>query len=136
MDIIKIESVGSTQPYEIEVADLVGYIQPRVEEMLDFIRNEMIKAGFNKPPGGGIVLTGGTCQLPGLTELAARKLGTNVRIYRPRQIGVTDPSFSASTSVLQFISIHNPLILSKQLRGGRKMRFTDKFKAMLAELFG
>lgn len=136
-DSIKIESVGSSQPEEIEVASLVDYIQPRVDEMFDYIRNELIKAGFDKPPGGGVVLTGGTCQLPGLTDLAARKLGTNVRIYRPRQIGVTDPSFTASTSVLHFISRNNPVALQKQIRGGRQAhKFAEKIKALFTELFG
>lgn len=64
-DVIKVESVGSSQPYEVVASELVEYIQPRVEEIFDYIRNELIGAGFDQPPGGGIVLTGGTCQLPG-----------------------------------------------------------------------
>jgi cell division protein FtsA len=135
-DTIKIESVGANQPYEIEVAQLVDFIQPRIEEMFDFIRNELINAGFSQPPGGGIILTGGTCQLPGLAEIATRKLGTNVRVYRPRHIGVTDPSFTASTSVLQFVAGHNPMILQKKVRGGRQERFLDKIRSLFAELFG
>lgn len=136
-DVIKIESVGSTEPSELDVSILVEYIQPRVEEMFDYIRNELIRAGFDKPPGGGIVLTGGTCQLPGLTDIASKKLGTNVRIYRPRQIGVTDPSFTASTAVLQYISKHNPVVLQKQTRGVRQAhRFTERIKSLFTELFG
>ena len=137
-DRIKIESVGSNQPFELEVSELVDYIQPRIEEIFDFIRNELIKAGFDKPPGGGIVITGGTCQLPGLADVAARKLGTNVRIYRPRQIGVTDPSFTASTSILQYLAGRNPLhMLQRQSRGGRSFGgLIDKIKSLFTELFG
>lgn len=136
-DVIKIESVGSTEPSELNVSILVEYIQPRVEEMFDYIRNELIRAGFDKPPGGGVVLTGGTCQLPGLTDIASKKLGTNVRIYRPRQIGVTDPSFTASTAVLQYIAKHNPVVLQKQARGVRQAhRFTERIKSLFTELFG
>lgn len=135
-DVIKVESVGSSQPYEVEVGQLVDFIQPRVEEIFDYIRNELIKAGFDKPPGGGIVLTGGACQLPGLAELATRKLGTNVRVYRPRQIGVTDPSFTASTAVLQFISRHDPVLLQKPKGGRQVQRLTEKIKALFVDLFG
>lgn len=137
-EMIKIESVGSNQISEIDVAHLVDFIQPRVEEMFDFVRNELIKAGFTKPPGGGVVLTGGTCQLAGLAEIAACKLGTNVRVYRPKQIGVTDPSFTASTAVLQYIARHNPMVVNKQQsKGGRQVRhLAEKIKLMFSELFG
>lgn len=135
-DVIKVESVGSSQPYEVVASELVEYIQPRVEEIFDYIRNELIGAGFNQPPGGGIVLTGGTCQLPGLAEIAARKLGSNVRIYRPRQIGVTDPSFTASTAVLQYISRLDPALLQKPKGGRPAQRFAEKIKAIFADLFG
>ena len=135
-DVLKVESVGSTQPYEVEAIELVDYIQPRVEEMFDYIRNELIRVGFDKPPGGGIVLTGGTCQLPGLTDIAARKLGSNVRIYRPRQIGVTDPSFTASTAVLQYISRHDPALIQKPKGGRPGRRFVEKIKVFFADLFG
>jgi cell division protein FtsA len=135
-DVIKVESVGSSQPYEVVASELVEYIQPRVEEIFDYIRNELIGAGFDQPPGGGIVLTGGTCQLPGLAEIAARKLGSNVRIYRPRQIGVTDPSFTASTAVLQYISRLDPALLQKPKGGRSAQRFAEKIKAIFADLFG
>ncbi|HOB34427.1 MAG: cell division protein FtsA [Firmicutes bacterium] len=135
-DVIRVESVGSAAPYEVESVQLVDYIQPRVEEIFDYIRNELIRAGFNEPPGGGVVLTGGTCQLPGLPDVAARKLGTNVRIFRPKQIGVTDPSFTASTAVLQFIARHDPLILLKPQTRRKSSAWGDKIKALMRDLFG
>src|SRR5690554_3175586 len=138
-EVIKVESIGANEPHEVEVSSLVDYIQPRVEDIFDFIRNELIDAGCDQPPGGGIVLTGGTCQLPGLVDIAARKLGANVRVYRPRQIGVTDPSFTASTTVLYFLAGQNPLILQKAGRGGGSQQspgLLDKIKALFTELFG
>lgn len=135
--VIKVETVGASESTEVDAVELVEYIQPRVEEIFDCIRNEMIKAGFDKPPAGGVVLTGGTCQLPGLTDIAAQKLGTNVRIYRPRQIGVTDPSFTASTAVLHYITRINPAALQKQAWSGRQSpRFIDRIKSLFAEFFG
>lgn len=136
-DVIKVESVGSSKPNDIEVSELVDFVQPRVEEIFDYIRNELIGFGFDEPPGGGVVLTGGACQLPGLAEIATKKLGSNVRVYRPRQIGVTDPSFTASTAVLQYISRNNPTLLQKP-KGGRNLvqNFADKIKVIFADLFG
>lgn len=135
--VFKIETVGATEASQVDSVELVEYIQPRVEEIFDCIRNELIKAGFDKPPAGGVVLTGGACQLPGLTDIASKKLGANVRVYRPNQIGVTDPSFTASTAVLQFITRVNPATLQKQVWSGRQSpRFWDRVKSLFAEFFG
>jgi cell division protein FtsA len=135
--VFKIETVGATEATEVDSVDLVGFIQPRVEEIFDCIRNELIKAGFDKPPAGGVVLTGGACQLPGLTDIAAIKLGANVRVFRPKQIGVTDPSFTASTAVLQYITRFNPDPLQKQAWSGRQSpRLWDRIKSLFAEFFG
>lgn len=135
--VVKYKTVGSGETAEVDAQELVDYIQPRVEEIFDCIRNELINAGFDKPPAGGVVLTGGACQLPGLTDIASRKLGANVRIYRPRQIGVTDPSFTASTAVLFYTTRVNPAILQKQIRSGRQpIRFIERIKNLFAEFFG
>lgn len=136
-DSLNYESVGAAEPTEVEVSQLVEFIQPRVEEMFDFIRNELIKAGFREPPSGGIILTGGTCQLPGLQEIAEQKLGSNVRIFRPEHIGVADPSFTASTAVLRYAAECIPVkipVSGRGARGGSK-RFA-KLRALFAELFG
>lgn len=134
---INFESVGASAPAQIEVSSLVEFIQPRVEEMFDFIRNELIRAGFREPPSGGVVLTGGTCQLPGLQEIAEQKLGTNVRIFRPEHIGVSDPSFTASTAVLHYAAERSLIKVHGSGRGtrGSSRRFA-KLRALLAELFG
>lgn len=135
--VVKVETVGATEATEVDAKDLVEFIQPRVEEIFDCIRNELIKAGFNKPPAGGVVLTGGACQLPGLVDIASQKLGANVRIFRPRQIGVTDPSFTASTAVLFFINKVNPLGIQKQARSGRQSPgLLQRIKSLFAEFFG
>lgn len=135
--LIKIETVGANETIEVEAIELVEFIQPRVEEIFDGIRNQLIKSGFDKPPSGGVVLTGGACQLPGLVDIASQKLGANVRLYRPRQIGVTDPSFTASTAVLFFITKINPQGIQRQSRSGRQSPgFIQRIKSLFAEFFG
>ncbi len=137
---ISYDSVGASESTQIDATRLVEYIKPRVEEMFDFIRNELIKSGFREPPSGGIVLTGGTCQLPGLLEVAERKLGTNVRIYRPEHIGVSDPSFTSSTAVLYYAAGHKKIKFHGSGKDSRTQRkpgkFMSKFRSLFTELFG
>ena len=67
-------------------ADLIGIMRPRVEEILDGVREILEAAGFDQMPSRQVVLTGGASQIPGLDTLATRILGYNVRIGRPLRI--------------------------------------------------
>ncbi|MFC0340472.1 cell division protein FtsA [Paracoccus niistensis] len=67
-------------------ADLIGIMRPRVEEILDGVREILEAAGFDQMPSRQVVLTGGASQIPGLDTLAMRILGYNVRIGRPLRI--------------------------------------------------
>ncbi|HHY03090.1 MAG TPA: cell division protein FtsA [Paracoccus sp.] len=67
-------------------ADLIGIMRPRVEEILDGVREVLEVAGFDQMPSRQVVLTGGASQIPGLDGLAMRILGQNVRIGRPLRI--------------------------------------------------
>jgi cell division protein FtsA len=61
----------------------VQIIRPRVEEILEMVRDRLAASPFAAEPRGTVVLSGGACQLTGLPELAARILGRQVRIGRP-----------------------------------------------------
>jgi cell division protein FtsA len=80
--------------------DLIGIIRPRIEEILDEVRHRLEEAGFFDLPSRRIVITGGASGLPGLDELAGRRLGAPVRLGRPMRVrGLPEmakgPAFSA-----------------------------------------
>lgn len=77
---------GETERRSVSRADLIGIMRPRVEEILDGVRDVLDVAGFDQLPSRQVVLTGGASQIPGLDTLAARILGQNVRIGRPLRI--------------------------------------------------
>jgi len=62
---------------------LVHIIKPRVEEILEMVRDRLAVSLFAGEARGRVILTGGASQLTGLPELAARILGRPVRIGRP-----------------------------------------------------
>ena len=64
-------------------ATLVQIIKPRVEEILEMVRDRLAKSAFAAEARGRVVLTGGASQLTGLAELAGRILDRPVRVGRP-----------------------------------------------------
>lgn len=96
-----------TDRREVSRADLIGIMRPRVEEILEHVREVLDAAGFDHMPSQQIVLTGGGSQIPGLDGLATRMLGPSIRIGRPLRVQglphqMTDPSFAAGVGLALF----------------------------------
>ena len=86
-----IEIGGETGDWEhdrrkVSRAELIGIMRPRVEEILEEVRERLDAAGFEHLPTQQIVLTGGASQIPGLDTLAPKILGQQVRIGRPLRV--------------------------------------------------
>ncbi|WP_181702535.1 cell division protein FtsA [Chthonobacter albigriseus] len=83
-DMITVEPVGDDDvPTHVPRSHIVQIITPRVEEILEVVRDRLHASGFAGRVGRRIVLTGGASQLTGLAELARKVLGRNVRLGRP-----------------------------------------------------
>ena len=81
-------------------ATLVHIIKPRVEEILEMVRDRLAASPFASEQRGHVILTGGAAQLTGLPDLAARILGRPVRIGRPLGIsGLPDAAKGAAFAV-------------------------------------
>ena len=94
-------------PNHLPKSQLVRIIKPRVEEILELVRDRLYNAGFSAQAGRRVVLTGGACQLTGLPEVARRVLGGQVRTGRPLGIkGLPEagkgPAFSAAVGLLVY----------------------------------
>jgi len=62
---------------------LTGIIRPRVEEILELVRDQLDQVKPENPWGRRIVLVGGASQLEGITNLASRVFGERVRSGQP-----------------------------------------------------
>ena len=94
-------------PHFVSRAKLARIIKPRIEEILEMVRDRLASSSFAAEPRGRVVLTGGASQLTGLPELAARVLGRPVRIGRPLGIGglpeeAKGPAFAVATGLLVY----------------------------------
>ena len=88
-------------------AELIGIMRPRVEEILEEVRQRLDAAGFDHMPSQQIVLTGAASQIPGLDGLASRILGQRVRLGRPLRVhglpqSATGPGFSSAVGLALF----------------------------------
>ena len=89
-DMVTVPTVGVDErdpPQFVSRATLTRIIKPRVEEILEMVRDRLGASPFAAEPRARVVLTGGASQLTGLPELAARVLGRPVRIGRPLGVG-------------------------------------------------
>jgi len=95
------------QAQVVSRATLVSIIKPRVEEILEMVRDRLATCPIAADRRGHVVLTGGASQLNGLPELAARLIGRPVRLGRPLGIaGCPDaakgPAFAVAAGLLVY----------------------------------
>ncbi len=104
-DHISVSGVGGRADREISRHVLASMIEPRMEEIFVLANKEVRKNHFAELLGGGVVLTGGTSLMPGVTELAEQVLEMPVRLGRPHGLGglsanVEDPRFSTGVGLV------------------------------------
>jgi len=104
---IEVPSVGDRPPRTLMRQSLAEVVQARMEELLQLIHNELKKSGFEEIIPAGIVLTGGTAKMHGLSELAEQILHMQVRIGAPQQVTgdqgvIGNPAYSTAIGLLMF----------------------------------
>jgi cell division protein FtsA len=108
-DMITIPSFGhdERETQFVPRSALTRIIKPRVEEILEMVRDRLQASPFAAEASGRVILTGGASQLTGLADLAARMLNREVRIGR--SLGVAGlpeeakgPAFAAATGLLVY----------------------------------
>ncbi len=87
--------------------DLAYVVEARVEEVFQLILQEIQRSGYDGLLPAGIVLTGGSAQLRGITQVAERVLNVPARVAMPRNlVGLVDalqsPAFATSVGLLQW----------------------------------
>ena len=92
-------------PNQVPRSALTRIIKPRIDEILELVRDRLNASGFAALFGRRLVLTGGGSQLNGVTEAARRILARNVRLGRPLGVAgmpeqAKGPSFAAAVGLL------------------------------------
>lgn len=103
----QIAEFGEESKNVISKAELIRVIQPRIEETFEHIKAKLSSKSIAKNHFNRIVLTGGASQLPGVSEIANKILGKQIRLSRPissktMHNSMNSPSFSACAGLLTF----------------------------------
>lgn len=82
---------GEGNPIPVPRWKLAEIIQARCEEILENVQQEIKRSGYDGLLPAGLVLCGGTAQLPGMRDLARSVFEVPVQVGMPRGIsGLTD----------------------------------------------
>jgi cell division protein FtsA len=142
---IEVPSVGGRKPRTLMRKTLADIIEPRVEEIISLIHEEIKKSGYEKLLASGVVLTGGCANLEGLVELAEGIFSLPVRKGFPTGIGglvdvVNNPIYATGVGLILHGYQEN-----KWKRGGYERRETlrrlldkrllKKVKELFKEIF-
>lgn len=95
------------RPVHLPKAQLIGIIKPRVEEILELVRDRLKNVGLPEHAGRRLILTGGACQLTGMQAAVKRTVSGQVRIGRPLGIkglpeSAKNPAFAAAIGLLVY----------------------------------
>lgn len=121
-DMVTVEPVGDDDvAHQVTRAQIVEIIRPRVEETLEVVRDRLHASGFAGRVGRRIVLTGGASQLTGLSDLARKVLGRNVRLGRPVGIaGLPEAARGAAFATAVGLLIYPQVAQIEQFSSRRK----------------
>lgn len=133
---IEIANVGNERRREIDPAALAEIIEPRVEEMVQFIHSELEKLGFDEPPAAGIVLTGGVGQMSGFVDFAEHYLGIPIRVASAERYGVDDPNAVTGVGLTIYAARYKHGVFDMPVRRSKNPNsFINKVFGWLKELW-
>ncbi len=102
---LEVPGVGGRPARVVEQKILGDIIEPRVEEMFKLVNYEIVQRGLTDILGGGVVITGGCTQLPGMLELAEYIFDLPVKRAHPEFLGmgaekVASPGYSTGVGLV------------------------------------
>ncbi|MBI5237168.1 MAG: cell division protein FtsA [Deltaproteobacteria bacterium] len=138
---IEVQSVGGGSSKPVSRYMLCAIIEPRVEEIFQLVKREIMKSGYESLVSSGVVLTGGTAAMEGIAELAEQVFNLPVRRGLPINItGLVDvvrsPMYSTGVGLVQYGGKH--MVGTQFQRGNENTIFsklTSRMKGWMKEFF-
>ncbi|MCD4672564.1 MAG: cell division protein FtsA [Anaerolineaceae bacterium] len=116
-DLFSIHPFGEEEATQVSRKVLAHIIEARVEEIFQLVMQEIKRSGYDGLLPAGMVLTGGTANLPGIRNLASEITGLPVRVAQPEDlVGLVDqlqsPAYSTSIGLLHWAMYTNSALPS------------------------
>jgi len=138
-DKMEVPSVGGRGPRVIPRMELVEVIEPRVEEIFEHVKKELLRSGFYDGLAAGVVLTGGATSMEGVIEVAEHVLHLPVRRGAPTKVGglvdvVRSPAYSTGVGLVMF-GAEQGRTVQLPMRGDDRPGMFKRAWSRLAEMF-
>lgn len=120
---LEIPSIGERPAHQLARRGLAEVVEPRLEELLLLVQQELRRSGFDDLIASGMVITGGTSKTPGLLDLAEEvfqkpvRLGLPQHVTGPEQV-MGDPAYATGVGLLLFGHQQRQLRVA-EMRSGR-----------------
>ena len=104
---IEVPSVGGRNNRTMKKRVLASIIEDRFREIFELIAHEIEKTHFHTLMASGVVITGGTCIMPGADQLASQVLNLPVRVGFPENITglremIYSPKYATSVGLVRY----------------------------------
>ncbi len=119
---IEVPGVGGRRPRTLSRQIIGEILEPRVEEIFYLIYNELVRSGYDDQISSGVVVTGGSAELAGITEMAEQIFNASARIGYPQGVNgllevVNKPMYATAVGLV--------IYGAKTAKKPRKFRIRD-----------
>jgi len=133
-EVVEVPSVGGRPPRQVPRQVIAQILDARVHELFEYVRMELSKSNYYELLSGGVVLTGGASQLPGMLAVAEDVLGLQARLGRPQGVGglsdvVAHPEYATSVGLLLYARRYRS---SGAFAAPKRMGWWQRFKRWFA----
>ena len=106
-EMIDVPSVGGRNNRTMQKKVLASIIEDRFREIFELIEHEIEKTHFHTLMASGVVITGGSCIMPGSDLLASQVLNLPVRVGYPENISglremIYSPKYATSVGLVRY----------------------------------
>lgn len=110
---IEVPGMGGRKPRKLPRQILGEILEPRIEEIFTLIKREIFRAGMDNFITSGLVLTGGTSLLHGITDIAESIFDVPSRLGTPRGISglidvVNNPMYATGVGLVLYGAKNQP----------------------------
>jgi cell division protein FtsA len=134
-EVVRTEIFGEDGQQQVPRQFLAEIVEARAEEIFEMVLKEIKRSGYDGLLPAGVVLCGGTAQLPGIRDLARNVMGLPTRVGQPQNLrGLIDtlqsPAFATSVGLLGW-GVHHDMPQPVQQSGGNSLKVPTWLKAFL-----
>ncbi|HEX8746457.1 MAG TPA: cell division protein FtsA [Pyrinomonadaceae bacterium] len=145
-ELVEVPSVGGRAPRQLSRQILCDILQPRAEEVLMQVADEIKESGWERQLSSGVVVAGGGALLDGMVEVAEQVFDAPVRIGYPERDrfgglveDVQSPAWAAAAG-LALVAQRSQMnemraLVGKRGSAGRLTHFVSKFRNRFSSIF-